>query len=43
MREKGKRRTLIRNGGAEKGRHAVTNAFDLMDFEVRRGDGVLEL
>lgn len=40
--EKKEERTFVGDGGAEKGGHAVANAFDLMHFEVRRGDGVLE-
>ena len=42
MREREKRRTFVGDGGAEEGGHAVANAFDLMHFKVRRGDGVLE-
>ena len=42
MREREKRRTFVGDGGAEEGGHAVANAFDLMHFEVRRGDVVLE-
>ena len=42
MREKRIEGTFVGDGGAEEGGHAVANAFDLMHFEVRRGDGVLE-
>lgn len=42
MREREKRETFVGDGGAEEGGHAVANAFDLVHFEVRRGDGVLE-